>query len=78
MPTCDLPLKSHASRAKRFANLYINSLSIITISNIELEQTKSIINRDIMQLEESNRERYEIIPIFITEDPNPERSALLL
>jgi hypothetical protein len=66
------------SRAKRFANLYINSLSIITISNIELEQTKSIINRDIMQLEQSIRERYEIIPIFINEDPNPERSALLL
>ena len=35
------------------------SLSIITISNIELEQAKSIINRDIMQLEQSIRERYE-------------------
>ena len=48
------------------------------MSNIELEQTKSIINRDIMQLEQSIRERYDIIPIFITEDSNPERSALLL
>ena len=48
------------------------------MSNIELEQTKSIINRDIMQLEQSIRERYAIIQIFINVDPNPERSALLL
>jgi len=66
------------SRAKRFANLFINSLSMKTISNIELEQTKSVTNRDIMQLEQSSRERYEIIPIFIDEDPNPEHWALLL
>ena len=50
-PTYDLPLSSLKSRAKHFANLYMNSLSITTISNIELEQTKNIINRDIMQLE---------------------------
>ena len=31
-----------------------------------------------MQLEQSTRERHEIIPIFINEDPNLERSALLL
>jgi hypothetical protein len=48
MPTCNLPLNSLEKRAKRFANLYLNSSSIITISNIELEQTRNIINRNIM------------------------------
>ena len=59
MLTCDLPLNSRASRAKCFAMFYINSLSIITISNIELEQTMNIIIRDIMQLEQRIIERYE-------------------
>jgi hypothetical protein len=48
MLTCDLPLNSLVKKAKRFANLYINSLSIIIISNALLEQTRNIINRNIM------------------------------
>jgi hypothetical protein len=51
MLTCDLPLNPLAKRAKHFANIYINSLSIITISNVLLEQTKNIINRNIIILE---------------------------
>jgi hypothetical protein len=48
MLTCDLPLNSLTKKAKRFANLYINSLLIITISNALLEQTRNIINQNIM------------------------------
>jgi hypothetical protein len=48
MLTCNLPLNLLATRAKRFANIYINSLSINTISNILLEHTRNIINRNII------------------------------
>ena len=35
-------------RTKRFANIYMHSLSIMTISNIQLEQTRNIINSKII------------------------------
>jgi hypothetical protein len=48
MLTCNLPLSPLEKRAKHFANIYINSLLIMTISNILLEQTRNIINRNII------------------------------